>query len=252
MKTKPEESWPRTRQVASSVIVLAEVESTNSWAIAGGLEPYSVVLSWNQTKGRGRWSRSWNSRPGESLALSVVLPQEWACGEQEIARSWIPLLAGTCAVRGIQSLGVAEVGAKWPNDVVYKGKKLAGILTEFDIQQQLVIGLGINVRFDGERPAPHAVSLNELLHLEPETVDAFVSEFLDELKRCEGLSATSLSERVSETLVTLGKSVTVLPPGGESWSGVAEGLDGHGALLVRDVYQQVHAQSASEVEHLYQ
>ena len=238
--------------MTSGVIVLDEVDSTNTWSMEHGLEPYWVVLSWNQTRGRGRWDRAWISRPGESLALSVVFPSDWTHGNHDIPASWIPLVAGTCAVRGIRSLGVAEVGAKWPNDLVHQGKKLAGILTEFDSRRQPIIGLGLNIRFEGERPAPRAVSLRELLHLEPGILDSFVSEFITELKTCEGLSAKALSERVSETLVTLGKPVTVAPPGGEPWDGVAEGLDGYGALLVRDVHDQVHAQSASDVEHLYQ
>ena len=252
MTTDRVSAWPRTERVTSGVTLLDEVDSTNSWSMERGLEPYWAVLTWNQTNGRGRWDRAWISRPGESLALSVVLPAEWNSGNDDIPASWVPLLAGTCAARSFRHLGVAEVGAKWPNDLVHRGKKLAGILTEFDIRRQPIVGLGLNIRFEGERPAPRAVSLHELLHLEPGSVDSFVSEFIVELKTCEGLSAKALSDRVSETLVTLGKPVTVTPPGGEPWDGVAEGLDGYGALLVRDVHDQVHAQSASDVEHLYQ
>jgi len=252
MTTDLVSAWPRTERVASGVTVLDEVASTNTWSMERGLEPYWVVLTWNQTRGRGRWDRAWISRPGESLALSVVFPTDWTHGNHDIPASWIPLVAGTCAVRSIRNLGVAEVGAKWPNDLVHQGKKLAGILTEFDTRRQPIIGLGLNIRFEGERPAPRAVSLHELLHLEPGSLDSFVSEFITELKKCEGLSTEALSERVRETLVTLGKPVTVAPPGGEPWDGIAEGLDGYGALLVRDVHGQMHAQSASDVEHLYQ
>ena len=252
MSTDLVSAWPRTERVASGVKVLDEVDSTNTWAMERGLEPYWVVLTTNQRRGRGRWDRPWTSRPGESLALSVVFPSDWTHGNHDIPASWIPLVAGTCAVRSIRNLGVAEVGAKWPNDLVRQGKKLGGILTEFDTRRQPIIGLGLNIKFEGERPAPHAVSLHELLHLEPGSLDSFVSEFITELQTYEGLSAKALSERVSETLVTLGKPVTVSPPGGEPWDGVAEGLDGYGALLVRDDQNRVHAQSASDVEHLYQ
>ena len=231
--------------------MLDEVESTNTWAMENFLVPYAVVLTWNQSRGRGRWNRAWVSRPGESLALSVAVPPDWTRGNQEVASSWIPLAAGTSAVRSIRSLGVTGVGAKWPNDVVYRGMKLAGILVQFDAHGQPIIGLGINIRFDGSPPAPRAVSLSELLLLVPGSVDSFVSGFIEELQKCDGLSLKALSARVSETLVTLGKPVKVAPPGSEPWNGVAEGLDRYGALLVRDVDGQVHAQSASNVEHLY-
>ena len=244
--------WSQTERVASGVTVLDVVDSTNTWSVKRGLEPYWIVLSWNQTHGRGRWDRTWISHPGESLALSVALPADWSQGIHEIPPSWIPLVAGSCAVRSIRNLGIREVGAKWPNDLVHQGKKLAGILIEFDAQRQPIIGLGLNVWFEGDRPTPRAVSLSELSHLEPGSVDSFVAEFITELKKCEGLSVNDLSDRVMETLVTVGKPVTVSPPGGEPWDGVAEGLDGYGALLVRDDQNRVHAQSASDVEHLYQ
>ena len=252
MMNDPVSAWPLTAEVASEVIVLDEVPSTNTWAVERALEPYAVVLTWNQTRGRGRWNRAWISPPGESLALSVVYPSNWTRGNPAIAPSWIPLVAGTCAVRSVRNLGVAGVGAKWPNDIVHEGKKLAGVLTEFDAEGRPIIGVGFNAQFEGKRPAPRAISLSELMELEPDTVDSFVSGFIDELRRCEGLSLDKLAARVCETLVTLGKPVTVSAPESQSWDGLAEGLDRYGALLVRDSRDEVHAQSASDVEHLYQ
>lgn len=252
MTTDWRTEWSRTERVATRLTLLDEVPSTNSWVADRELEPYNVVLTMNQSNGRGRWNRAWTSKPQESLALSVVLPEDWARGDREMARYWIPLAAGTCAVRSLRKLGITEVGAKWPNDVVHQEKKLAGILTEFDRQRQPIIGLGLNVRFDGERPAPRAVSLNELMQLDQGSLDTFVSEFLAELKRCQELSYRDLSARVSETLLTLGRSVTVVQPDGETWIGAAVALDTDGALLVRDSHDRIRPQSASDVWHLYQ
>lgn len=244
--------WSLTARVSNSVTVLDEVASTNTWAIEHQLEPYSVVLSWNQTHGRGRWNRSWISQPGEALALSVVFPPSLPDGQVSVSASWIPLLAGTSAVRSLAKLGIEGVAAKWPNDIVCEAGKLGGILTEVDGVGQPIIGLGLNVQFSKDRPVPQAVSLAELRELEPDTVDTFVAHFLEELKFARQLQAQERSRHVRETLLTVGRFVRVSPSNGESWNGFAEGLGEDGALLVRDDHGSLLPQRASEVEHLYQ
>lgn len=245
-------AWPLATRVSSGITVLDQVGSTNTWAGERRLDPYSVVLSWNQTEGRGRWNRSWLSRPGESIALSVIFPGTQGLADHSLRASWIPLLAGGSAVRSLWKMGIPSVGAKWPNDVVCDAGKLGGILTEVDGAGQTVIGLGLNVQFSHGPPAPRAISLAELMPLQPGSVDFFVAHFIEELKRTEKLEPADLSRYVRESLVTLGRFVRVSLPNNKSWTGFAEDLDSDGALLVRDEFGGLHAQSASEVEHLYQ
>ena len=149
-------------------------------------------------------------------------------------------------------MGVRSVGAKWPNDVVCDSGKLGGILTQVDEVGQPIIGLGLNVQFAQGPPAPHAISLAELMPLQPESVDLFVANFIEELKFAEKLEPADLSRYVRKSLVTLGRFVRVSLPNNKSWNGFAEDLDSDGSLLVRDEFGGLHAQSASEVEHLYQ
>lgn len=115
-----------------------------------------VLIALEQTGGHGRMGRSWVSRPGEGLTFSVRLDvpatvRNWG---------WIPLLAGVAVADAVRACGTQGIGVKWPNDVVAGSGKLAGILSVRDADSAIV-GIGINLRFAGERPDPNATSVAE-------------------------------------------------------------------------------------------
>lgn len=132
--------------------IAAETASTNDDAKHGaraGVEHGAVWLAESQTAGRGRQGRAWISPPGENLLFSVLLrlrcpparvpPVSLACG-----------LAVRDAVA--TALGAAHDGdvlVKWPNDVLVRGKKVAGVLVESALSgakvEYVVVGIGINV-----------------------------------------------------------------------------------------------------------
>ena len=125
--------------------------STNDLALEWGLEgapDWSLVLADTQTKGRGRKGRNWVTTPKSALALSLVLrptPEEMA------HLSHFTALAGLGLIHALAEFGLTgEI--KWPNDVLLKGKKVAGILVESDWQgdnlKSFVIGMGVNVTPD--------------------------------------------------------------------------------------------------------
>jgi BirA family biotin operon repressor/biotin-[acetyl-CoA-carboxylase] ligase len=111
-------------------------------ARAGAVE-WSVVLAERQTRGRGRQGRAWSS-PAGNVHLSLLLrpslvPEAWGV---------LPLAAGVAVREAVASLGVAA-DLKWPNDVLARGRKLAGILVEAtsggDGLDSAVVGIGVNV-----------------------------------------------------------------------------------------------------------
>ena len=145
--------WP-----GFSVEVLPTVDSTNSElmrrARAGRREPV-LLVALEQSAGRGRRGKSWQSRPGASLTFSLglpFLPADW---------SGLSLAVGVSLAESLHP----EVRLKWPNDLWLRGRKLGGILVETAVtgaQRYAVIGAGLNVE------------LPELLPAQPVTDEAAV------------------------------------------------------------------------------
>ena len=129
-----------------TVEVLPEIDSSNTElmrrARAGQTEP-TLLVAERQTAGRGRLGRPWQSNVGDSLTFSLGLPfapRDW---------SGLSLAVGLSLAESLHP----EIGLKWPNDLWWHERKLAGILIEaatVGTRSQLVVGIGINIR---PRPA---------------------------------------------------------------------------------------------------
>jgi BirA family biotin operon repressor/biotin-[acetyl-CoA-carboxylase] ligase len=131
--------------------VLGRCASTNEEArelARRGAEDGTIVVADAQTAGRGRLDRSWHSPPGVGLYASVLVREP----ELGPRLTLLPLLVGVALADGIAALGVADAALKWPNDVLLGGRKLAGILCEFESPAgqtggdgAVVLGVGVNV-----------------------------------------------------------------------------------------------------------
>ncbi|MCK7592240.1 biotin--[acetyl-CoA-carboxylase] ligase [Pseudomarimonas salicorniae] len=164
---------------------------------------YALVVD-AQTAGRGRQGRSWHSPPGANLYLSLFarlpLPAR--------ALGGLSLAVGIGVAETLRGLGAEEVGLKWPNDLLARGRKLGGILIEIapgrDARSEVVMGLGLNLRLPAEldvgQPAidmatlGHALArealLERLLPALGKVIDAFcVSGFAPLRPRWEALDA---------------------------------------------------------------
>ena len=125
------------------LVILEEVDSTNrvlleAWG--GGL---SVCLAERQTAGRGRRGRSWQATPYGNLMLSVSATLQ----DMPDPLGVLSLGAGVAVLRALRRLGVADCALKWPNDVLWQARKLAGILIEMRGEPEalrIVIGVGLN------------------------------------------------------------------------------------------------------------
>ncbi len=125
-----------------TVEVLPEVDSTNTElmrrARAGLTEP-TLLVAEHQSAGRGRQGRQWASEPGDALTFSIGLPyapRDW---------SGLSLLVGLAAAQSLHP----DIRLKWPNDLWWHDRKLAGILVEAAStgeHSHVVVGMGINIR----------------------------------------------------------------------------------------------------------
>jgi BirA family biotin operon repressor/biotin-[acetyl-CoA-carboxylase] ligase len=192
----------------------AEVDSTNRVAVElarAGAPDGVVVGADHQTAGRGRRGRTWESRPGASLLVSVVL--------RPVA-PLVTLAAGVAAADACQAVGV-DARLKWPNDVMAESGKLGGILSEL-VGDAVVVGLGLNLAW----APPGAACLGAGIDR-----DALLGAWLAALDSALLDSDGDVMARYRQLCSTLGQRVRVDTPGG-AVEGLAEDVDGDGRLVV--------------------
>jgi BirA family biotin operon repressor/biotin-[acetyl-CoA-carboxylase] ligase len=134
-------------QTSVPVELISIIDSTNQYLLdnADSLAQGAVCLAEYQAKGRGRRGRQWVSPFGSNLYFSMY----WQLEAGMAAAMGLSLVIGIAAVEALEQLGISGVKLKWPNDLYYKDRKLAGILVEMSGQAggaaNLVIGMGINI-----------------------------------------------------------------------------------------------------------
>jgi len=243
-------SFPRAASLVPHFVHLDTVASTNAELESQGeLPPFSLLLSTNQTHGRGRRSRTWDSRPGECLAISLVIPDERA---RSFETSWVPLVVGWAVVESLTSLGVSGATLKWPNDVLVSGRKVAGILCELLPSGQVIAGVGTNLVFGEEPPTDSAAALSDFCVPNDDTPDFYLSSLINSVQKVMDSPRESVVSCVTGVMSTLGNTVEVVEPGQAPWSGRAVGLDEYGHLVVGDSVGNERVLVAGDVEHVLQ
>lgn len=228
------------RHVGTAFRCLAATGSTNDvareWAAAGA-PAGAVVVADAQTRGRGRRGRGWHTPPGGALALSLVLRPAWPAGRLTL----LPLAAGVAVARAAGRAAAVRCGLKWPNDVLVRGRKLAGILVEVlgpdPAAAGVVLGIGVNLNLPLHRFPPDVRErATSLLHESgaPVRRPAFARELLSELD----VWIDALDREPDAVLaawrglsVTLGREVEVVH-GAETVRGKAVDVDATGALIL--------------------
>lgn len=136
--------------IGKNLIFVPECHSTNDLAIAKSHEPDivegTVVITDNQTAGRGQRGNVWKASPGMNLTFSMILKPAFLQPKDQFYLNIVTSLA----VRDfLQTKTDAEIKVKWPNDVLVDGKKLCGILIENQLQgnriSNTVAGIGLNI-----------------------------------------------------------------------------------------------------------
>jgi len=192
-------------------------DSTNERArslAASGAPHGTLVTADEQTAGRGRQGRTWQTPAGVAIAASLVLRE---------FDDLLPLRAG---------LAVADVAGpsalvKWPNDVWVDGKKVAGILVEAR-GDWAVLGIGVNVALDPSDLPADVAQIAGTLGRDESEVDATLTELLGRLEqRLVEEKATTLTQ-LRERDALLGRAVQW-----DGGRGEGAGIDDGGGLIVR-------------------
>ena len=230
-----------TRHFGQNIFHFLRTDSTNiqarSLAADGALEGTLLVAEY-QEKGKGRLNRQWQSPSGKNLLFSLILRPDWPPQQAFYGT----VLASVSLCRTIQEVAGIEVGIKWPNDIYAGEKKLAGILTEFatdpDRIEYLIVGIGINCHWAPPIPPPEGQPATSLLKETGHKISRLrlltrflkQAETLYEKANNEGVGL--LREEWNRYSLVNNRRVTI-SNNQKSWTGIGQGIDDHGALILQ-------------------
>lgn len=241
--------------IGKQVYFAEEVDSTNTWGkrLAEEGAPHgTLVVADEQTQGRGRRGRSWQSPKGTNISMTLILRPDL-----EPARaSMLTIVMGLSVAQGLKELLKLPVQIKWPNDAVLNGHKLCGILTEMSAQidyiNYVVVGTGINVNLPEVPEELKDIATSLLIETghrvnRAEVIGAVLRAFA---RNYESFLAagdlTGLLNAYNEILANRDRQVRVLDPK-EPYEGVALGINARGELLVRKADGSISEVYAGEV-----
>lgn len=237
-----------TRTIGQRIIYYPCIDSTNRAARDLALQGAAhglVVLADEQSAGRGRLDRTWESQSGEDILASIIVyPQLPAADNFRLT-----MMASIAVVQAIERACAVACGIKWPNDIFLNGKKLCGILSEGQIDNDrmlfMVIGIGLNVNSSmqgrGEL-ASEAISLHDATGQRHDR-SALIIAMLEEFDRLYAISAEGTGENIQhlweEHAMMLGRMVSI-HNGNDVLSGIARGIMPDGSLIVQEASGREH------------
>ncbi|MFQ3573518.1 MAG: biotin--[acetyl-CoA-carboxylase] ligase [Thermodesulfovibrionales bacterium] len=228
------------------IIYLDYVDSTNDYAHMLAIQGYpsgTVVVANRQLKGRGRQHNKWYSPQGNLYASILLKPKDINLEISAIipAFTYLGAISSVCAISGVYNV---KTTLKWPNDIVFKDRKLGGVLTEARISGNeivfVIIGIGLNVNIDMSAfPEDIVQRVISLSHICGKVLDIptlllnILIKFDDFYKQIKTEGLAPIINVWLQNSSTLQRNVRVVD-GDILYEGIAEGLDDMGRLLIRD------------------
>jgi len=251
-----------TRVLGRKIYYLESIDSTNTYAkriAATGCEDGTLVVADMQTAGKGRLGRTWDSKDKKGICMSIVLKPLITPAEVQI----ITLAASVAVVLGlIRTTGICG-GIKWPNDILLAGKKVCGILTEMNCEQDrvnyIVVGIGLNVNHDiedfQEDLKGRVISLKVYRELSGISNTQFrrsdiIKGILIEMEKAYNFirkgETKGIINKWKEHEIIFGKEIRVLS-GNNEYTGTAEDITDDGRLVVKGIGGVMHRLVSGEV-----
>ncbi len=241
-----------------TILSYSQLDSTNEEALRlianGKAGEFMVVQAEEQTAGRGAGKNQWESRAGRNLTFSIILrPRFLPPARQFVLTQMISLALWNVAARRLDKKALF---IKWPNDLWYKDKKLAGVLVQNRINGNLldfsVLGIGLNVNqksFVSDAPNPAS-----LIHFtgKEETVSALLSEILRQVEvlyRKIHSDISSLNALYLKKLYRMNQQAVYADAHGR-FTAMITGVDSYGRLLLLDSNGNLRTYGFKEVRFL--
>ncbi|MEZ5671506.1 MAG: biotin--[acetyl-CoA-carboxylase] ligase [Thiotrichaceae bacterium] len=214
--------------------IFTELDSTNQYALDSA-QPCLACLAEYQTQGRGRQGKHWLSPPGSGLCLSL----KYRYPHAHFSIAGLNVALALTVAKLLQKLGANEVGVKWPNDIIWKQRKLAGLLLETRAttsSYNVVVGIGLNIKMPADIAIDQAwtdlhtvlggvVSRNQVASL-------LIAQGMKTLQDYPSSNAATLPTEWDSFDVLKAKKIQVLMPKA-TLVGIASGIDSSGALRLQ-------------------
>ena len=227
--------------IGKKIFFFDSLVSTNTLAMelaSNGCEEGTVIISDEQTGGKGRLGRSWVSPPQKNLYLSMVLRPHIPPRDAAI----LTLMSAVACTHAVKNVSGIPVSIKWPNDMIVSNKKLGGILTEVktdrDSINHAIIGVGININPDISELDENIRTIATSVMIETGTRHSrtlFAVEILKEINKWyKTLIGKGKKPILAEWLrlsSTIGRTVQV-HEAKNKFTGIAEGIDNEGMLIL--------------------
>ncbi len=241
------------------VVLFDRVLSTNQIAMqmgSTGMPGGVLILAEAQDQGKGRLDRTWVSPHGVNLYFSLLLRPFQEVREYPL----FSLAAAVAVVSAIRMVTGIPVVAKWPNDVLSEGKKVAGILLETGKKAgdvpYLVIGIGVNVNWEEADIPKELCGLATSLKIALGRIvdrNRLVNEILialaQQITLLDDYKSDLVIQGLSDVCDTLGKSVQVKTPN-KTYEGIAESIAPDGGLNLRLADQSLRTIYVGDVTKL--
>ncbi len=234
----------------------ADIDSTNNYAKKLAAQDYpegTLVIAETQSAGRGRRGRTWDSKPGQGIYMSLILRPSLPLNEL----SRITLFIAVAIADTLRNHLGLKPGIKWPNDLLIEGRKISGILTEavtdMDGIEFIITGIGLNVnqlKEDFPEDFRHtATSVRAEMGHNVSRIPLLQDLLLQLEKRYQQLLSggfADILDNVRELSTVIGKDIKM-----DSINGVSQAraidIDNNGFLMVRDAMGNIHHLMSGEV-----
>ena len=243
---------PQARQQITRIDIHDTLDSTitQAWQLSKQTDLHNqvfVVMTEQQTAGRGRRGRPWQSPAGHNIYLSLHWP--FQCPAQQL--QGLSITTAISLWQALHTAGFADIAAKWPNDLLHHQKKLAGVMIELNSNTQAVISIGLNVHLPAEMLAEIDQPTTWLTQISATPIqrNALVATLLNQL--CDNFSQlqqhgfAAFLPIWAQINANQDKSVTIITDHGNI-HGIDRGIDHQGNLQL-EIDQGIQTFAAGEV-----
>ncbi len=231
--------FANTLFIGQRLVSVPECHSTNSLAseLASQSIPLegTVVITSNQTAGRGQRGNTWETEAGMNLTFSILLKPSFLPVKNQF---YLTIITSLAIADFLITKSIGEIKIKWPNDVLVRQNKICGILIENSIQggsiQQSIIGIGLNInqkKFITPSATSVAALTNQNFNLN-DALNSLLEKFEQRYLQLRGGKHGRLKKEYLENLFGLGER-RLFTSGDRKFDGVIEGLSENGELIVR-------------------
>ncbi|HVT62300.1 MAG TPA: biotin--[acetyl-CoA-carboxylase] ligase [Legionellaceae bacterium] len=235
--------------------ILSTIDSTNrylkdiSWTY-----PLELCCAEEQTQGRGRFQRAWSSPNKGNLycSLGLSIPQSIS------NVSALSLIVGIAIKQSLEQMDIkADIRLKWPNDLLWQGKKLCGVLIEsisFQKELRIIIGIGLNVNIDPKEKKAMNLPNNSWCSLYEMTGQIFdrnrllallLRQINNDINQFTQHGLQPFLDRWQKWDYLQGKKI-IVTQSNECIQGMAQGINAFGQLIVIDDTQKIHYIASGE------